>query len=190
MALKEIETNHYYRINFDSCKVAGYKVFVNFHAYKSAAERDKEKERTSKWAEFFHKLRENLHTQYTELLAAGAAGLTPEAVLSDTEEGRIDMVKFPELRILQDKMNELEPFEKAIGERLFKYGNDEKPALVITEAVGGQLEALGFDGDWIVEPVLLDGGAEVYAGDYEGEPITHEFYYNRLKTVMGETEDC
>lgn len=28
------------------------------------------------------------------------------------------------------------------------------------------------------------------AGDYNGEPITYELFYERLKFVMGETEDC
>ena len=189
MALKETATNHYYMINFDSCKVAGHKVFVNFCAYKSTAERTKEQEREPRWAEFFQKIRENLHSQYTAITeGVETAGLNPQDIAD--ENGLIDMIKHTELRILQDKMNELEPFECGIGERLFKYGDDEKPALVITELVGEQLEALGFDDSWILEPVLLDGGAEVYAGEYNGEPITHEFYYNRLKAVMGETEDC
>ena len=87
-------------------------------------------------------------------------------------------------------MNALAPFEQAIGERLYRYGDNEKPALVISGEVGEELAALGFDDAWILEPVLLDGGAEVYAGDYNGEPIAHELFYERLKTVMGETEDC
>jgi hypothetical protein len=189
MALRERATNYYYRINFDACKVAGLKVFVSFHAYKSAEEREKEKDREPQWAEFFRKLRENLHSQYTALLTAvETAGLTP-ADITD-ENGLIDLAKHPELRIMQDGMNELEPFERGIGERLFKYGDDKKSALVVNESVGGQLESLGFDDSWILEPILLDGGAEVYAGEYNSEPITHEFYYNRLKAVMNETEDC
>ena len=49
---------------------------------------------------------------------------------------------------------------------------------------------MGFNEEWITDPILLDGGAEVYAGEYNGESITHEFFYERLKAVMGETVDC
>ena len=53
-----------------------------------------------------------------------------------------------------------------------------------------ELSILGFEEEWITSPVMLDGGGEVLAGDYDGEPMTYEFFYERLKTVMGETEDC
>jgi hypothetical protein len=191
MAVLEKATNNYYRINFDDCAVRGTRVFVNFHIYNSVTERDKEKERTPKWAEFFQKLRESVNARYTALLAAvEASGHTPEGVMSADGDGMIDAERFPELCILQDNYMELAPFERDIGARLFRYGDNEKPALVIPETVGSELAALGFIEEWITAPVLLDGGAEVYAGDYEGEPISHEFYYNRLKAVMNETEDC
>ena len=191
MALREIETNNYYRIDFDNCAVRGLKVFVRFGAYKGAAEREKERAREGKWAEFFQKLRENLSAQYNALLAAvEAAGLTPEQVLSQTEENKIDAEKYPALRTMQDELNALEPFEIGIGERLYRYGDHEKPMLTIPSEVGEQLAALGFDEDWIVSPILLDGGAEVNTGAYNGEPITHELFYERLKAVMGDTEDC
>jgi hypothetical protein len=85
---------------------------------------------------------------------------------------------------------ELEPFEQAIGDRLFKYKDIEKETLIIPDEVKAVLQALGFEQQWIDLPVLLDGGGEVLAGDYDGEPITYEFFYERLKSVMGETEDC
>lgn len=191
MAVREIATNNYFKINFDSCAVRGLKVFVNFSAYQSTDEREKEKERVPKWAEFFQKLRENLHTQYSGLLAAiAAAGLTPEQVLSQTEENKIDAEIYPALRAAQDKMNDLEPYEKSIGAGLFRYEENENQPLVIPGEVSSELAALGFDEAWVTDPIVLNGGAEVYTGDYNGEPITHEFFYERLKSVMGETEDC
>lgn len=191
MAILEKATNHYYKINYDRCAVRGLKVFVNFSVYISTEEREKEKQRESKWAEFFQKLRESLHSQYTGLLTAiEEAGLTPEQVLSESEEGKIDAENYPSLRALQDKMNALEPYEKGIGERLFQYRDNEIPALVIPIEVGEELQALGFAEEWIASPVLLDGGGEVCAGDYNGEPMTYDFFYERLKSVMGETEDC
>jgi hypothetical protein len=77
-----------------------------------------------------------------------------------------------------------------IGDRLFKYKDIEKETLVIPNDVREEIEALGFQREWTDFPILLDGGGEVYAGDYNGEPITYEFFYERLKTVMGETENC
>ena len=191
MALLEKVTNHYYKIDFDRCTVRGLKVFVNYSIYKDTSEREKEKERQGKWTEFFQKLRENLQSQYDNLLESiSNEGLTPEQVLSESEEGMIDLVKYPELRELQDSFLVLEPFEQEIGDRLFKYRDIEKEAIVIPDEIREKLEALGFEQEWIESPVLLDGGGEVYAGDYNGEPITYEFFYERLKTVMGETEDC
>lgn len=191
MALLEKVTNHYYKIDFDRCAVRGLKVFVNYSIYKDTSEREKEKERQGKWTEFFQKLRENLQSQYDNLLESiSNEGLTPEQVLSEIEEGMIDLAKYPELRELQNKLLELEPFEQAIGDRLFKYKDIDKETLIIPDEVKAELETLGFEQQWIDLPVLLDGGGEVYAGDYNGEPITYEFFYERLKTVMGETEDC
>lgn len=191
MAVREIATNNYYKINFDLCAIRGLKVFVNFSVYQSADEREKEKERGDKWAEFFRKLRESLDAQYTELLAEiEASELTPEQVLSQTEENKIDGELYPALREAQDKMDALEPYEKSIGAGLFRYEENENQPLVIPSEVLSELSALGFEDEWIVSPVLLGGGAEVNTGDYNGEPITHELFYERLKSVMGETEDC
>lgn len=191
MAVIEKATNHYYKIDFDRCAVRGLKVFVNYSIYKDTSQREKEKERQGKWAEFFQKLREKLQSQYNELVEEiQVKALTQEQVLSESEEGMIDSAKYPELRVLQNKLLELEPFEQEIEDRLFKYRDDEKNTLVIPDEVKDKLNSLGFEEVWIDSPVLLDGGGEVYAGDYNGEPITYEFFYERLKTVMGETEDC
>lgn len=191
MAVLEKATNNYYKINFDRCAVRGLKVFVNFSVYNSTEEREKEKERQGKWTEFFQKLRGNLQSQYDALIKGiDAEGLTSEQVLSESEEGMIDSEKYPELRAMQNKLLILEPFEQEIEDRLYKYRDDEKESLIITDNVRKELESLGFEEEWIISPVLLDGGGEVYAGDYDGEPITYEFFYERLKSVMGETEDC
>lgn len=191
MALLEKSTNNYYKIDFDRSAVRGLKVFVNYNIYKDISERQKEKERQGKWTEFFQKLREKLQSQYDTLLQSiSNEGLETEQVLSENEEGMIDSAKYPHLRELQNKLLELQPFEQMIGDRLFKYKDIEKETLVIPDDVREEIEALGFQREWTDSPILLDGGGEVYAGDYYGEPITYEFFYERLKTVMGETENC
>ncbi|MCL2797175.1 MAG: hypothetical protein FWD58_03880 [Firmicutes bacterium] len=189
MAILEKATKNYYKIEFDICAVRGLKVFVNFTAYKSVDEREKEKQREGKWAEFFRKLRESIQTKYDTLLAeVEALGVNPNSVVDG--HGFINENRFPELRKKQDELAALAPLELGVGERLFKYGDNEKPALVIPHEAGEQLSALGFDDEWITDPVLLDGGAEVNTGDYAGEPITYGLFYERLKSVMGETVDC
>lgn len=191
MALLEKSTNNYYKIDFDRSAVRGLKVFVNYNIYKDISERQKEKERQGKWTEFFQKLREKLQSQYDTLLQSiSNEGLETEQVLSENEEGMIDSAKYPNLRELQNKLLELQPFEQMIGDRLFKYKDIEKETLVIPDDVREEIEALGFQREWTDSPILLDGGGEVYTGDYYGEPITYEFFYERLKTVMGETENC
>lgn len=191
MALLEKSTNNYYKIDFDRCAVRGLKVFVNYNIYKDISEREKEKERQGKWTEFFQKLREKLQSQYDTLLQSiSNEGLETEQVLSESEEGMIDSAKYPNLRELQNKLLELQPFEQMIGDRLYKYKDIEKETLVIPDDVREEIETLGYQREWTDSPILLDGGGEVYAGDYNGEPITYEFFYERLKTVMGETENC
>jgi hypothetical protein len=190
MAVLEIETNHYYKINFDRCAIRGLKVFVNYSTYQSIEDRDKEKEREGKFAAFFQNIRANAQSKYDELIAeVESQGLVPEEIIED-ENGLIDKVNYPELRAMQDKLNELEHLEIEIGERLFKFFNTEIDVLVITEDMEQDLEALGFEMEWITNPIKFNGGGEVFAGDYNGEEITHELFYERLKAVMGDTEDC
>ena len=191
MAVLEKATNNYFKIDFDNCSVRGLKVFVKFFAYADAAEREKEKAREGKIAEFFRKLRENLQTQRDNLfMQIEAAGFTPEQVLSPAEENKIDAAKFPALRELQERWNALEPYERRIGDSLYRYGNSEPPCFEASEEIMQQLTELGFEEEWITDPIHITAGAEVCAGDYGGEPISQEFYYGRLKTVMGETDDC
>jgi len=191
MAVLEKETNQYYKINFDRCAVRGLTVFVNFSAYLTTAEREKEKEREGKWSQFFRKLRENLQAQQDGLFAAiEAAGFTPEQVLSATEENKIDAAKYPDIRELQERWNALEPYEHLIGDSLYKIGDKEMRCIEMNEDIAKQLAELGFEDEWILDPIRITAGAEVEVGDYKGEPISQEFYYERLKTVMGETEDC
>ncbi len=115
--------------------------------------------------------------------------LVPEEIIEE-ESGLIDKDNYPELRAMQDKLNELEHLGIEIGERLFEYTNTERDELTISENMQQELENLGFDLEWITDPIKLNGGGEVYAGDYNGEEITYEFFYERLKAVMGDTEDC
>lgn len=191
MAVLEKATNHYYKINFDRCAVRGLKVYVNYNIYDSLQERDKEKDREAHWAVFFQKLRENIENRHRDImLALEEKNLTPEEVLSENEEDKIDGVNFPELIAMQEDMNLLETLEKEIGERLFVFIDKEQQELVIPDHLMIVLISLGFQNEWISSPILLKGGGEVYCGKYNNEKITYELFYGRLKGVMGDTEDC
>lgn len=191
MAVLEIATNHYYKINFDKCAVRGLKVFVDYSIYQSVDEREKEKQRQDKWAVFFQSLRQNIEDIHKDImLTLEANNFTPEEVLSQDEEDMIDGVRYPELRAKQDNMNTLEYYEKEINERLFKYGDENIQPLEIPSDIKAMLENLGYQSQWIDSPIVFQGGGEIYTGDYNGEEITYEFFYQRLKGVMGETKDC
>ena len=187
MGLIEKETGNYYKINFDRCKIQGLQVFVNYSVYESEAHRLKEKEREVKWAEFFQKLREDLDARNGELLTQiEAAGLEPTEILN-ADEGLIDRAKYPRLRELQDDCTQLQDLERTIGERLFRIGEVPPLCLEFSDETSKRLKALGFDKSWLTEPVRIIAGGEVNTGEYKGEPINQELFYNRLKSVLGDS---
>lgn len=190
MALLENSTNNYYKIDFDNCSVRGRQVYVKFRTYENETDRNKEKERAGKWAEFFQQIRETLKGLYDSLIAdIESKGLKPEDILSPTEENKIDVERFPELRAKQDEMNALEPFEALIPNALYSYGG-EQMKVNIPEEIEEKLVALGYEKEWLTDPVKITAGAEICVGEYNNEPIDHELFYERLKTVMGAVTDC
>lgn len=191
MAILEHETNNYYKIEFNDCMIKGRDVIVNFSVYKSPQDREKEKARQPFITEFVSRLQQEATSLYSEIFTGiGALGRSPTDILSETEDNKIDRERFPELRAIQDKMNGMEDIMRSFFERCYKYG-DRETELMEYIIPKQELEDYGFNEIWITDPVYLTNKAEIYCGEYEGEEITHEFYYNRLKTVMNENiEDC
>lgn len=188
MAIIENGTNNYYKINFDKCSIKGRAVFVNFSVYNDNNEREKEKTREDKVAKFFLELRQYIDTKY-KLLLGEIGERKPEELLSDSD-GKIDIDNFPLLRAMQDEVNELLQIEQALGNSMYKY-DEQSSAIKIPQNKLLQLNELGFNKSWVTEPVYISSGAEVYCGEYNDEHIDMQFYYDRLKTVMGENIlDC
>lgn len=101
MAILENETNNYYKINFDLCSIRGLKVYVNYSAYKTQSERNKEKQRHSLIADFGDNLQKYRAAIYDELIASiGELRQEPKDIISSDD--KIDEIRFPELREKQD----------------------------------------------------------------------------------------
>lgn len=190
MAILENETNNYYKINFDLCSIRGLKVYVNYSAYKTQSERDKEKQRHSLVASFgdnLQKYRAEIYDEFME--SVGKIGKEPKDLVASDD--KIDAIRFPELRAKQDEIYELEEFIPKFYERLYRYGETDQVAANISENLLGTLIGIGYDENWLSDPICLSMGAEVECGEYSGEEINHELFYNRLKTVMSEdVTDC
>ena len=143
MALLEIATKQYYKINFDECNVRGRRVFVNFSNYASEDERQKEKERSGAIASFFQKLRESLQKQLEAMFAkTEELGVKPEDTLSKTEEGMVDAERFPELRKMQDSINALSPYENILPDYTYCLTETGVNPLVIQAEVLDELATL------------------------------------------------
>jgi hypothetical protein len=183
MAILENETSNYYKILFDECKIEGMSVMVAFEAYKSAAEREKEKQREGLWALFFDKVEVKIGELYNGLInRVQSEGLNPLEILSQTEENKIDGLRFPELRQKQEELHGLEQAADSVRDAFYIYAYESPRA--ISGSVTQRLTPYGFDEAWVSDPVVLASKAEVYCGEYEGEPLTNEFYYNKLKKKM------
>jgi hypothetical protein len=183
MAILEKATNNYYKILFDECRIDGTSVTVAFEAYKSAAERVKEKNREALGALFFSKAEEKIGKLYDDLIGSvQARGLEPLEILSTTEENKIDGMLFLELRQKQDKLHELEQAVDAVRRGFYIYSYQTPYA--IAESTAQTLSPYGFNKTWMTDPIVLTSKAEIYCGEYAGEPLTNEFYYNKLKLKM------
>ncbi len=188
MAILEKSTDNYYKIDFDECMVKGAAVIVAFSTYKTTADREKEKMRRPLLNEFLNKVQQRLTTLYDELVSGcEALGKTPQEI-TDSEGVILD--GYPELKAKQTEMNSLGSMPQAVFERFCRYGDNTLPEIEYTVSKS-LLEGYGFDKSWITDPIRLTTKAQIYCGEFQGEDITHEFYYNRLKTRMNNNiEDC
>jgi len=189
MAILERGTNNYYKVEFDECMVKGTSVIVAFSTYQTIEDRENEKSRKPLLTAFLGKIQQRIATLYDELFAAATElGKAPEEMIDS--EGKIYEALYPELRTKQDEMNSLEAMPQKIIEKFYQYGDHVLPEIDY-EVSKSVLEGYGFDESWITNPIRLTTKAQIYCGEYQGEDITHEFYYNRLKTRMNNNiEDC
>ena len=188
MAILEKSTNNYYKIDFDECMIKGTSVIVAFSTYQTTEDREKEKARRPLFNEFLTTVQQRLTTLYNELISGcEALGKSAEEIVG--EDGVI-LEAYPELKAKQAEMNALEAMPQAVFERFYQYGDNIFPQ--IKYSVSKELlEGYGFNESWITDPIRLTTKAQIYCGEYNGERISYEFYYNRLKERMNDSiEDC
>jgi hypothetical protein len=139
--------------------------------------------------EFLNKAQERLSQLDAELNAAVVRlGLAPKDITD--EDGFIREAEYPELRAKQDELIALTPIPRQVFERFYLYGEQEVKGIEYT-IPKEVLDGYGYDETWLTDPVRLSMKAQLYCGEYNGEPITNDFYYNRLKPYMSENiEDC
>lgn len=189
MAILELDTNNYYKIDFEECMIKGNSVIVAFSNYATTKDREKEKTRRPLFTAFINNMQEKIGGIYDELIfASKELGLEPEQMTD--ENGNIDKENYPELRLKQDEMNALESMIESIYDKFYKRGNQKFQP--IEYSVNKEtLENYGYDESWVTDPICLNLSAQIYCGEYKGEEINYEFYYNRLKTHMNENiKDC
>lgn len=188
MAILERSTNNYYKIDFDECMIKGNSVIVAFSTYHTTEDREKEKERRPLLSGFLTNVQQRLTALYDELISGcGAFGKSPEEIV---DSDGVILEEYPELKAKQAEMNALDAMPQAVFERFYRYGDGILPQ--IEYSVSKELlEGYGFDEIWITDPIRLTTKAQIYCGEYNGEAIGFELYYNRLKERMNDSiEDC
>ncbi len=191
MAILENETNNYYRVEYDESYIKGGRVIVAFSTYKTTEDRQKEKDRADGITAFARNIHLLATDKYKELVDnIQALDVEPQTIACSEDSNIIDSERYPELRALQLEIEMLKDFASLFYENCFVYGNSAH-SVAETNLSTQLLESLGYNDEWQTDPIQLTNRAEVYCGDYNGEPITHEFFYERLKTVMNDNiEDC
>lgn len=189
MAILEKTTNNYYKIDFDNCMIKGLSVIVAFATYLTAADREKEKVRRPLLTAFINAIQQEIGEKYNLLMAkVKELGISSETDVD--EQGLIKPSVNAELRNLQIEISNLSAMPDQVYEHSYRYGTEE-PQEIVWHYGKEELSQYGFDEVWITDPIRLTAMAQIYCDEYNGEDITHEFYYNRLKTRMNESvEDC
>jgi hypothetical protein len=190
MAILMNETNNYYKIEFDECKIMGLSVYVVFSVYQTAEDREKEKVRRPLLTDFLTKVQQRITALNDGLLAkVEEMGVQPQDITD--ENGMILAEQYPEMRARQDELIKLQSIPQSVYENSYRYGDAVPAPLEYTISKEELVEKYGYDEVWTTDPIILSQKAEIYCGEYKGEEISMEFYYERLKAVMvGETEDC
>lgn len=188
MAILEKSTNNYYKIDFDECMIKGTSVIVAFSTYQTTEDREKEKARRPQLSEFLSNVQQRQTNLYNELISGcEALGKTPQEIV---DSNGVILEAYTELKAKQAEMNNLECMPQAVFERFYQYGDNILPQ--IQYSVSKELlEGYGYNESWITDPIRLTTKAQIYCGEYSGETIGYEFYYNKLKERMNDSiEDC
>lgn len=187
MAILENETGNYFRAEFDESSVRGSRVYVTYSTYVTSEDRQKEKDRVDEISNFINAANVMATAKYTALMeGVQAQDCAPEELAEEDNANLIDGDRFPELRTLQDDMFKIQNLLTYVARNSEVYQGVELAPATLVELSQDTLDELGYKAEWVEDPVNLGIKAEVYCGEYSGEAIDHEFFYNRLKTVMSD----
>ncbi len=179
MAIKEQSTGQYIKVLFNECKVVGLSVYASYRTYKDTSEREKEKSRESDVGQFLINLRAKISERDTAITnECESYGINRYDRNENGESLPNDV--FDRLLIEGEKVSRLMLFEREFIELFYGYSEEIKET-TYTEEELNYLETLGYNKEWVADSVKLLSKVEAYCGEYNGETICHEFYYNKLK---------
>lgn len=190
MAVQDVKEKIYYKVIPAESYVRDGKVHAAFLGYLDKANRDKEKAREERFQSFLAALEAFADKRAAEFDAWFAkSGLSVEEVF-DTERGVPKQNLYPEAFRLWTESDYAYQDFAAIKHGASVCG--AAPREMIPLKSGAEtLKNLGYDPAWLSDPVVYSMSGAVCCGDYLGEPLTAEFYYNKFKeNYVGETADC
>lgn len=167
----ENKDKKYYKINFNSCCVRGYNVFVDYNIYDNEAERLKEKEREPLFQQFLTNLSEYINNLDEQMK------IFDEILETDNLTGEQEA----EYNDLVYKFNKLDYIGFYIKSNFYHINNQKSELLKIPKDILSILKELGFQEQWISDPICYTSGGTLYCGQYNNEIINYSFYYDRLK---------
>lgn len=151
MAIKLLDNNCYYRINYDNCYIKNNKVYISIQQYLNESERQKEKERYDKQQNFIINLQNKIINSYEK-----------------------------DENIWQKYHYIFEDFTKLSYEQPSDISEEDLIILI----------PLGFEKEWVTNPIRLIGSMIIECGDFDNCEITHKYLYEKLKSKMNNIVDC
>ena len=167
MAVENTEKK-YYKINFNRCKVEGYNVFVDYYIYNNQEERQKEKTREPLFRQFFERLQNKII-----LLNDSLPNLETETEITD-----------PVLLEQLELVSSLSYIAQYLQSCFYKINGEDAVELPLEPNIINEMTKLGYQQEWVDDPICYSGGGCLNCGEYKDEVITYSFYYDRLKNMI------
>lgn len=176
----------YVKLIFDECMIKGRDVYVSFMTYATKEDRDREKAQYERVQNFLNNLRDK-YRNLQEEVQNFISGITDINAMSVAESAMFQSVYEPKIKLAQNYMNQ----EQNFLDNLIVSASAENISTFQYIISKQELESLGFEEEWILNPIKHLGYTTIYAGEFNGEEINEKFYYTRLKPLMNDAViDC
>ena len=170
-----LQENNYIKIEYDGCMIVDSTVYVKYKIYESKTDRDKEKEREPKVADFKRGIR-----SYIEMLGnkideiAQKKGYIGNYPTSDYEFDN-----------LITHICEVQTYEDIVLDNLYHYDTTTQSRLqIVPKKLKELFESYGYEEQWLTDTIRIKGGGLMNCGAYLGEEPTHKYFYEKLKSLM------